>query len=224
MGYTPVELRHVSVRRRLFGYDRRSVQQILDEVAESFETVWRDRGELADKVEALVLEADELRQREQALLNTLVAAERVAEDVRQQARRESDVIVAEARVEAREIVRTAEHERARLRSEVRRIEALLRSALRIVGETGEIATPGARDAAVAEPVAQAVDGEPDTTDGSTVGTAAPAPASTQADAADRAAEAPVEAGAKDDAGVEDTPGWPPLREVAQGSTRFDWGS
>jgi cell division initiation protein len=223
MGYTPVELRHVTVRRRLFGYDRRSVQQILDEVADSFETVWRDRGELADKVEALELEADELRQREKALLNTLVAAERVAEEVREHARRESDVIVAEARIEAREIVRTAEHERARLRAEVRRIEALLRSALRIVGETGEIATPVARDAAVAEPAAQLVD-EPDSTDGSTVGASAAAPAPTQADAPDRAAEAAVETGSGDAGEVEDTPGWPPLREVTQGSTRFDWGS
>ena len=53
MSYTPVELRHVRVGRRPFGYDRASVEQILSDVADSFETVWRDRGELADKVEAL---------------------------------------------------------------------------------------------------------------------------------------------------------------------------
>ena len=53
MSYTPVELRHVRVGRRPFGYHRASVEQILNDVADSFETVWRDRGELADKVEQL---------------------------------------------------------------------------------------------------------------------------------------------------------------------------
>ena len=53
MTYTPVELRHVRVGRGLFGYNRAMVEQILDEVADSFETVWRERGELADQVDAL---------------------------------------------------------------------------------------------------------------------------------------------------------------------------
>ena len=61
MSYTPVELRHVPVERRLFGYDRESVEQILNEVADSFETVWRDRGELADEVEALEEELEALK-------------------------------------------------------------------------------------------------------------------------------------------------------------------
>ena len=52
MSYTPVELRHVRVRRGLFGYKRSAVEQLLLEVADSFEDVWRERGELADEVAA----------------------------------------------------------------------------------------------------------------------------------------------------------------------------
>ena len=63
MSYTPVELRHVRVGRRPFGYHRAGVEQILTDVADSFETVWRDRGELADKVEALEQTLEEARQR-----------------------------------------------------------------------------------------------------------------------------------------------------------------
>ena len=50
MSYTPVELRHVKVGRSLFGYNRATVEQLIEEVAQSFEATWRDRGELADKV------------------------------------------------------------------------------------------------------------------------------------------------------------------------------
>src|SRR5688572_7177886 len=143
MSYTPVELRHVPVRRRLFGYDRDSVQEILNEVADSFENVWRNRAELADRVEALEEELEALRTRERALSNTLVAAEHAAEELRERARREAELIVAEAHAEARSVMHAGQGERERLLGEVRRIESLLRSALGIVGEAGATAVPGA---------------------------------------------------------------------------------
>ena len=135
MSYTPVELRHVRVGRRPFGYDRAAVEQVLSDVADSFETVWRDRGELADRVEALEQQLAEARQREQLLTNTLVAAEHAAEEMRERARREAELIVAEAHAEARSVLHASQGERERLLAEVRRIESLLRSALGIVGES-----------------------------------------------------------------------------------------
>ena len=47
------------------------VEQVIEEVAESFEATWRERGELADKVEALEKQIAELRQREDLLTQTL---------------------------------------------------------------------------------------------------------------------------------------------------------
>jgi DivIVA domain-containing protein len=41
MSLTPVEVRHLELRRGLFGYRRSSVEQAVDEVADSFEAVWR---------------------------------------------------------------------------------------------------------------------------------------------------------------------------------------
>ena len=134
MTYTPVELRHVRVARRPFGYDRAAVEQILSDVADSFETVWRDRGELADRVEELEQALEQAKQREQLLTNTLVAAERAAEEMRDRARREAELIVSEAHAEARSVMHQSQAERERLLAEVRRIEILLRSALGIVGD------------------------------------------------------------------------------------------
>ena len=52
MRYTPVELRHVRLDRALFGgYKRAEADALLSDVADSFEDVWRERGELADKLE-----------------------------------------------------------------------------------------------------------------------------------------------------------------------------
>jgi len=67
MSYTPVELRHVRVGRSLFGYNRATVEQLIEEVAQSFEATWRERGELSDKLEALEKQVAELRGRLGAL-------------------------------------------------------------------------------------------------------------------------------------------------------------
>jgi cell division initiation protein len=132
MSYTPVELRHVKVGRSLFGYNRATVEQLIEEVAQSFEATWRERGELADKVETLEKHVAELRGREHLLTQTLVAAEQAASDVRERARREAEVIVQEAHNEARAIGRSAQSERERLFVESKRIEGMLRAALGII--------------------------------------------------------------------------------------------
>jgi cell division initiation protein len=134
MPYTPVELRHVRIGRGMFGYKRDAVEQLLLEVADSFEDVWRERGELDDRVEALDREVETLQRREQALTNALVAAEQAAAEMRAHAKREAELIVAEAHQEARSIARGAQNEHARLAAEVRRMEALLRAALGMVEE------------------------------------------------------------------------------------------
>jgi cell division initiation protein len=136
MSYTPVELRHVRVGRGLFGYKRSAVEQLLLEVADSFEDVWRERGELADEVEEMGKKMLELRRREELLAHTLVAAEQAAADVRDHAKREAELVVAEAHQEARSVSRGSHSEHARLSAEVRRMEAMLRAALGMVEEAG----------------------------------------------------------------------------------------
>ena len=141
MPYTPVELRHVRVERAFLGYRRGAVEQLLIEVADSFEDVWRERGELTDKVDALEKQVAELRVREDLLTHTLVAAEQAAVEVREQAKRAADLVVSEAHHEARSITRQSQSERERLFAEARRIEALLRAALGMVEESAIVASP-----------------------------------------------------------------------------------
>jgi cell division initiation protein len=132
---TPVEIRHLKPNRSLVGgYKRTAVDALMDEIVASFEDVWRERADLADKVEQL--EADLVRYRElEALLRTtLVSAEKSAVSLREQAGREADLIVEEARSEARAITRAARADHDRLLTEVRRMRTLLHSALALVDE------------------------------------------------------------------------------------------
>jgi cell division initiation protein len=134
MAYTPVEIRHVKLPRGFFGYRRTVVDRLLENVTDSFETVWRDRADLSDKVEHLESDLVRYRETETLLHTTLVSAERAAHELRDQARREAETIVNEARSEAREVTRRARSERESLTAEARRIKTLLNAALDAVDE------------------------------------------------------------------------------------------
>jgi cell division initiation protein len=134
MTLTPVEIRHVSLGRGVLGYRRSPTDRLLEEIAVSFEEVWRERAELQDTNERLESDIARHRDLEALLRKTLVTAERSAEELREQARREADVVLAEARAEARKITQSALAERDHLRAEASRIRALLRSALEITDE------------------------------------------------------------------------------------------
>jgi cell division initiation protein len=147
MPLTPVEIRHVQLRRTwLRGYRRSIVDRLLSDIADSFEEVWRERADMADRLEELEAEAAKQRELETLLRTTLVSAQQAAEEVKDQARRESDLIVQEAHAESRRVSRTAFAERERLTAEIGQIRIRLRSALEAVGEPDEEAEPSPQPA------------------------------------------------------------------------------
>jgi cell division initiation protein len=130
MPLTPVEIRHLELQRAWFrGYRKSGVDRLLSEIADSFEEVWRERADLADRLDELETEAAKHRELEALLRSTLVSAERAAHEMKDQARRESDLIVQEAHAEGRRLMRELTAEKHRLEEEVRKIRALLRTAL-----------------------------------------------------------------------------------------------
>jgi cell division initiation protein len=136
MSLTPVEVRHLTLRRGLLGYRRSDVHREIEEVADSFEAVWRERAELIERVHVLEAEVARHVELEALLRSTLVSAERAAHDMKEQARREAEVTVAEAAAEGRRLVRDAIGEKERLLAESRRVTSILRAALEVVSEGG----------------------------------------------------------------------------------------
>jgi cell division initiation protein len=139
MSYTPVEIRHVRLRRGLFGYRRSHVDRLLDDIVVSFETVWRERADNSDRVELLEGELKRYRELEALLRTTLVSAERAAHELRDQAKREAEAIVTEAQAEARQVTRKARRDHETLSAEARRLRLLLNAALDALDEAEETA-------------------------------------------------------------------------------------
>ncbi len=134
MTITPVELHHIPLKRGLLGYRRGPVDELILEIADSFEEVWRQRADYADRIEHLEGELSRHRDLESLLRTTLVSAEKTAHELKDQAKREAELVVGEAHAEAREVTRAAAAERERLLAEARKVRALLEAALDAVDD------------------------------------------------------------------------------------------
>lgn len=132
MALTPVEIMHMTPGTGVFGYKRSATDRLLAEIVSSFEDVWRERADLADKVEQLESDLVRYRELEALLRTTLVSAERASQDVREQARKEAELVLTEAHAEARAVQRRALAENERLMTETRMLRERLRSVLEIV--------------------------------------------------------------------------------------------
>jgi cell division initiation protein len=169
MALTPVEIRHLELKRGLFGYRKSAVHQIMDEIAESFESVWMERSQLTERVDQLEVEIVRHVELEELLRSTLVSAERAAQDMKEVARREADVIVAEANGEARKLVRDAITKKESALADLRRIQVLLRSALAVVQDDPVEATVTTVVTNGAAPPATASDADPAAGEPATMG-------------------------------------------------------
>jgi cell division initiation protein len=126
------------MRRGLFGYRRSSVEKAIEEVADSFEAVWRERAELTERVHVLEVEVARHVELETLLRSTLVSAERASQDMKEQARREAELTVSEASAEGRRLVRDAIAEKEQLLSETKRIRTMLRAALEVLSDEEDV--------------------------------------------------------------------------------------
>ena len=136
MALTPVEIRHVTFGRAALGYDRSAVDRLIEDIVASFEQVWRERADLADRVERLEEDLVRYRELETLLRTTLVSAERASQELKEQARRESQLMLEEAHAEARKLRRDAVADLERMRAEERKIRTLLTAALAALEDSG----------------------------------------------------------------------------------------
>jgi cell division initiation protein len=77
-------------------------------VGEEVAALQRERDDLARQLQHLKLLLDEHRERETILKNTLLTAQKVSEDIRDNARKQSETVVREAEMQADRLVELAQ--------------------------------------------------------------------------------------------------------------------
>jgi cell division initiation protein len=104
---TPMEIHNREFKKVMRGYKEEEVDEFLDKVVTDFEKLYRENGELKDKLSVINEKVDSFSLMERTLQNTLVVAQTTAEDVVLNARKKSEIIIKEAEEQAKRIVEEA---------------------------------------------------------------------------------------------------------------------
>jgi cell division initiation protein len=133
MKISPMDIQRQSFGVGLRGFDRDEVRTYLNIVAEEVAALQRERDTLAQKVQDLEALLEEHRQRETILKNTLLTAQRVSEEIRDNARKQAEATVKEAEIQADRLLELAQarsHEVERGILELRGQRSSLRTDIR----------------------------------------------------------------------------------------------
>ena len=117
---TPIDIQHKSFKKALQGYDRAEVDQFLDEVIETLEDEAHHRAALEAEIADLKERISHFKAMEESLQNTLVLAQRTADEVKASAHKEADLIREQARMAAEREVATYNDTIAEVRREQQR--------------------------------------------------------------------------------------------------------
>lgn len=121
---TPVDIQHKTFKKALQGYDRTEVDQFLDEVIETLEDEAHKRAALEADIADLKERISHFKAMEESLQNTLILAQRTADEVKASAHKEADLIREQARMAAEREIATYNDAIAEARREHQRaIEA-----------------------------------------------------------------------------------------------------
>ena len=112
---TPLDIRKQEFRRALRGYETVGVEDFRERVADELERVIRERSVLEERVAALTEQLRVFRERERAMNDALLAAQQLRADIEQQAARQAETLVAQARVESERLLGDAQQQEASVR-------------------------------------------------------------------------------------------------------------
>jgi len=122
MRISPIDIQQKQFKSRPFGYEKAAVDQFLEMLAEELERLVGKSQNLQESLDRVNATLGEMREREETLKETLVTTQKITQDLKSTARREVDVLMAEAEIKAERLVHNAEERRGQLIDEIQEIK------------------------------------------------------------------------------------------------------
>jgi cell division initiation protein len=107
MPLTPLDIHNKEFARRIRGYDEDEVNEFLDLVIKDYESVIRENKELHNQMFVIQERLDHFVNIEGSLSKTIIVAQEAADDVKSNAKKESQLILKEAEKNADRIINEA---------------------------------------------------------------------------------------------------------------------
>ncbi|MGH7596258.1 MAG: DivIVA domain-containing protein [bacterium] len=144
MRLSPLDIKKQEFKRLMRGYDPEEVHTFLEMVAEEFEILQREKNRLEDETLKLRTQLHDYQEVERTLKQTLMNAQESVQLSRDNSKREADLLLREAELQAEKILEGARHKLAQLKNDLqivraqkdsfaRRLRHLLESQLELIG-------------------------------------------------------------------------------------------
>ncbi len=122
MKITPIDIQQQQFKGKLFGgLHPDDVDSFLQAVAQELENLNRENIALREQAQKTAAESEVMALREKDLRETLLAAQRITEEMKDNARKEADLLIVEAKVQAERIVADAENRLVTLNNDIQEL-------------------------------------------------------------------------------------------------------
>jgi len=146
---TPLDIQQQRFKTRFRGFDIQEVDLFLDQMADAFESLLKQNENLKEDFRRMQLEIQGYKNREDAFKRALLNSQRVIEQMKENAQKSAELIVAEAEVKAEKILNKAHNRLAQLHEDIAelkrqrmQIEVQIGSVIEAHGKLLEISKEG----------------------------------------------------------------------------------
>ncbi len=122
MNITPLDIQQQQFKGKMLGgLDPSDVDAFLQMVAAEMESLIRENTELKEQGRKVSQQFEELSQREVTLRETMLAAQKITEEMKANAQKEAPLLVSEAELKGERIVADAENRLVQLNNQIHEI-------------------------------------------------------------------------------------------------------
>ncbi len=108
MDISPLEIQKKEFSKSMRGYNKEEVDEFLERLTENYEKIYKENKDLKEQIEFLEGTIQSYKEIEATLKNTLILAEKTAEEVKANAQQEREIILKQASLQADKILQCAE--------------------------------------------------------------------------------------------------------------------
>jgi len=101
---TPMDIRNKEFKKAFRGYKEDEVDEFLDKVISDYERIYRENGELKDRISIDNERIESYNSMEKSLQSTLLIAQTTAEDIIANSRKKAEMIIKEGEEQSRRII------------------------------------------------------------------------------------------------------------------------
>jgi len=118
MKTTPIDIRNQQFKMKFRGFDIQEVDTFLEKMAETFESLLLENETLHKKIQKITLEMQGFKEREDSFKRVMLNSQNVLDQMKENSRKSSEIIIAEAEVKAEKILNKAHNRLAQLHEDI----------------------------------------------------------------------------------------------------------